>query len=114
MLYDLSTLKKLSENDETFIIEMLQTFKRITPPILQRMNEYLSQQKYDALGREAHKMIPGVSFLGAKQLQEKLVVIEETVKSGEGMEKIPSLVSEAIRISLELIACFENDFPGKV
>ena len=114
MLYDLSTLRKLSDNDETFIIDMLQTFKKITPPILQRMNEYISQQKYEALGREAHKMIPGVSFLGAKELQEVLISIEENAKSGEGLDKMPLLVSVVIKKSNELIACFENDFPGKV
>ena len=35
MLYDLGILRKLSDNDETFIIDMLQTFKKTTPPILQ-------------------------------------------------------------------------------
>jgi HPt (histidine-containing phosphotransfer) domain-containing protein len=114
MLYDLSTLQKLSDNDEAFIIDMLQTFKRTAPPILQRMDEYMSQQKSDAVGREAHKMIPGVSFLGARQLQDVLVKIEETAKSGEGMDQMPSLVADAISMSNELIGCFENDFPGKI
>jgi hypothetical protein len=59
-------------------------------------------------------MIPGVSFLGANQLKEILVVIEESAKSGVGLEKMPSLVSEVIKQSNELIVCFENDFPGKV
>jgi HPt (histidine-containing phosphotransfer) domain-containing protein len=114
MLYDLSALRKLSDNDEAFIIDMLQTFKRTTPPILQRMEEYAVQQKFDAVGREAHKMIPGVSFLGAKHLQELLVSIEERAKSGEGLEAIPQKVAEVITKSNELIICFEKDFPGKV
>jgi len=114
MLYDLSALKKLSDNDENFIIDMLQTFKRTSPPILERMEEYVSQQKYEAVGREAHKMIPGVSFLGARQLQDILVSIEERAKKGEALESMSSLVSEAVKKTFELIACFENDFPGKV
>jgi HPt (histidine-containing phosphotransfer) domain-containing protein len=114
MLYDLSALRKLSDNDEAFIIDMLQTFKKTTPPILQRMAEYVSQKKFEAVGREAHKLIPGVSFLGAKELKDILVIIEETAKSGEGLDKIPSMVKEVISESNELIACFENDFPGKI
>jgi HPt (histidine-containing phosphotransfer) domain-containing protein len=110
MLYDLSALKKLSDNDETFIIDMLQTFNRTAPPILQRMEEYVSAQKFEAVGREAHKMIPGVSFLGAKQLQDVLIIIEEGAKSGEGIDKIPSLVSEVIKLVNELITSFNNDF----
>lgn len=114
MLYDLSNLKTLSNNDEIFIIDMLQTYKRTAPPIFQRMEEYLSEQKFEAIGREAHKLIPGVSFLGAKQLQDVLIVIEETAKSGKDLEKIPPLVTKAVNMSNELIASFEKDFPGKV
>lgn len=114
MLYDLTTLKKLSDNDETFIIDMLQTYKRTAPPVLQRMEEYVSAEKYEAAGREAHKLIPGVSFLGANQLKEVLVTIEETAKSGQGLENMKTLVEKAIQQSNELITCFENDFPGKI
>ncbi|MBN1791407.1 MAG: Hpt domain-containing protein [Bacteroidales bacterium] len=114
MLYDLSNLKTLSNNDEIFIIDMLQTYKRTAPPIFQRMEEYVTEQKFDAVGREAHKLIPGVSFLGAKHLQDVLVGIEETAKSGKDLEKIPPLVANAVHMSNELIASFEKDFPGKV
>jgi HPt (histidine-containing phosphotransfer) domain-containing protein len=114
MLYDLSNLKTLSNNDDAFILDMLQTYKRTSPPIFQRMEEYLAEQKFEAIGREAHKLIPGVSFLGAKQLQDVLVNIEETAKSGKDTDKIPPLVTKAVNMSNELIACFEKDFPGKV
>jgi len=114
MLYDLGTLRTLSNNDETFILDMLQTFKRTSPPIIQRMEEYMQEQKIDAVGREAHKMIPGVSFLGAKQLQEVLVKIEESAKSGKDLELMPTLVTDAVFKTNELIRCFENDFPNKV
>jgi HPt (histidine-containing phosphotransfer) domain-containing protein len=114
MQYDLGNLRKLSDNDETFILDMLQTFKKTSPPIIERMKEYLLQQKYEAIGREAHKMIPGVSFLGAKQLQEVLVKIEETAKSGKDLENMATLVPEAIQQTTDLIHCFENDFPGKI
>jgi HPt (histidine-containing phosphotransfer) domain-containing protein len=114
MIYDLGTLRNLSNNDETFIIDMLETYKRTAPPILERMQVYLSEQKYEAVGREAHKMIPGVSFLGAKELQEVLVAIEESAKSGNNLEKMPIWVADAVQKSHELIRCFENDFPGKI
>jgi len=114
MLYDLSNLKTLSNNDEAFIIDMLQTYKRTAPPIFQRMEEDIAEGKLEATGREAHKLIPGVSFLGAKSLQDVLVRVEETVKNGKDLDKIPALVSTAVNLSNELIACFEKDFPGKL
>lgn len=114
MLYDLSALRKLSDNDETFIIDMLQTFKKTAPPVLERMAVYVAEQKTEAIGREAHKLIPGVTFLGAKTLQDVLVTIEEMAKKGENIETIASAVEEATTMSQTLIACFENDFPGKL
>jgi len=114
IMYDLATLRNLSNNDEAFIIDMLQTFKRTAPPILERMEQYTAENKFEAAGREAHKMIPGVSFLGAKDLQEVLVQIEEIAKSGNGLEEIQPLVIVAVQKSYELIRCFEHDFPGKL
>jgi len=110
MRYDLSMLRKLSDNDENFIREMLQTFKKTAPPIVNRMNEYALQQKFEALGREAHKLIPGVSFLGARDLENILKKLETAGKSGEDSAKIPSLIMEAGDIVRSLIADFENDF----
>jgi hypothetical protein len=114
MLYDLGTLRKMSDNDEAFIIDMLQTYKKTAPPVFERMQDYLSQQKIEAMGKEAHKLIPGVSFLGALQLKDMLVKIEESGKTGNISPDIPLIVKEAANFSDELIRCFENDFPGKI
>jgi HPt (histidine-containing phosphotransfer) domain-containing protein len=110
MLYDLSMLRKLTNNDLTFIVDMLQTFKRTAPPALDRMKDYVSRNKFEEVGREAHKLIPGVSFLGAKKLQDVLVIIEESAKKTDNHSKIPALVLEATDDTNELISCFENDF----
>jgi HPt (histidine-containing phosphotransfer) domain-containing protein len=110
MKYDLSMLRKLSDNDEAFILDMLQTFKRTAPPVIARMEEYATQQKMEAASREAHKLIPGVSFLGARDLEQVLKGIEEKGKTGENPEMMDSLIQEAKTIVDELISAFENDF----
>ena len=111
MKYDLSILRKLSDNDETFILDMLQTFKRTAPPVIARMEEYSSQQKPEAAGREAHKLIPGVSFLGVRDLETVLKGIEEKGKLGEISEDMTSLIQKAKNIINELISDFEHDYP---
>jgi hypothetical protein len=110
MLYDLSQLRTLSNNDETFIIDILETFRKTNIPSIQRMHEYLAQEKYEAIGREPHKMIPGVSFLGAKPLQDILVVIEENAKEGKDLDNMSTLVKQAGDRVNELVMCFKNDF----
>jgi HPt (histidine-containing phosphotransfer) domain-containing protein len=103
-------LRKLSDNDEKFIIDMLQTFKRTAPPVIARMEEYMKQFKMEAIGREAHKLIPGVSFLGAKELETILKTIEESCKAGEKKEQMPALIHQVKTIVNELISEFETDF----
>ena len=110
MKYDLTMLRKLSDNDENFILDMLQTFKRTAPPVVARMEEYMTQFKMEAVGREAHKLIPGVSFLGAKELEDILKIIEESCKAGEKKEQMPALILQAKSIINELISEFETDF----
>jgi len=111
MLYDLTQLKTLSNNDETFIIDMLQTFRRLTPSGIDRMREYMAGAKHEAVGREAHKMIPGVSFLGAKSLEEILARIEENAKAGTNLEEMPAWIKQAGEVVTELISSFEQEYP---
>lgn len=110
MNYDLTMLRKLSDNDETFILDMLQTFKKTAPPVVARMEEYMSQNKTEAIGREAHKLIPGVSFLGAKELEALLKIIEESGKTGGANEQMPALILQVKTIINDLISQFETDF----
>jgi hypothetical protein len=100
MKYDLTMLRKLSDNDENFILDMLQTFKKTAPPVVARMEEYMTQ----------YKMIPGVSFLGAKELEDILKIIEESCKAGEKKEQMPALILQVKTIVNELIYEFETDF----
>jgi HPt (histidine-containing phosphotransfer) domain-containing protein len=108
--YDLTMLRNLSDNDAHFIKDMLQTFKRTAPPAIDRMEEYAAASKPDAAGREAHKLIPGVSFLGAKVLESLLVKVEETGKTGKNLEDLPEVIREVRRETSELIAEFEAGF----
>jgi len=108
--YDLSLLKKLSNNDEVFIVDMLNTFRRTAGPIIERMEKLIVSKRYESLGREAHKFIPGVSFLGIKYLEADLLKIEENAKTGTDLDKMEELVLQVKAKVKELIDAFEQDF----
>lgn len=110
MEYDLSMLKALVKDDDQFIIDFLTTFKLTSAPIIRHMLDFESQNKYDALGREAHKLIPGVSFLGVASLKDVLIHIEEGAKNGTPPDKMHAYVTEAARMVEDLIQLFEKDF----
>jgi hypothetical protein len=108
--YDLSQLKKLSGDDEVFIIDMISTFRRTAGPIIERMEQRVAEKRFEAVGREAHKFIPGVSFLGIRDLESDLVRIEENSKTGVDLDKMEELVHQVKVKVNELIDIFERDF----
>ncbi len=108
--YDLSFLNKLSNADENFIKDMILTFKRTSPKIVIKMEKYLKDNNYKALGNEAHRLIPGVSFLGAKKIEKDLAKIEKYVNENIKLDEIPSLLKNVKRSITGLIAQFDIDY----
>ena len=108
--YDLSFLHKISGGDQEFILEMISTFKEIAPEYLVKSKKYLEEKKYLPLSKETHRFIPGVSFLGIKQLEEELLKIEDYSKREIQLEEIPGLLQKVEKVVITLISEFNEDF----
>ena len=108
--YDLGLLKGMSNDDETFIKEMILTFKQTTPRIILKMGKYMKDKKYKALGKEVHRLIPGVSFLGAENIKNDLIKIEQCVNDNTNLNDIPGLLENVNKNITELITQFNIDF----
>ena len=108
--YDLSFLKRISSDDQSFIIDMLETFRNTAPGIVDKMEKYARLKKYEALSREAHRFIPGVTFLGVNDLEKDLIDIEEYAKNLKNLEKLPGLLISVRKNVESLIQCFIDDF----
>jgi len=109
-LYDLSFLNKISGGDKTFINEMISTFRQVAPEYIVKAKGYLASGSNESLSRETHRMIPGVSFLGAKFLEEDLLKIEDYTKNNKNLDEIPVLLN-SVHLKIEkLLEEFNNDF----
>ncbi|MBN2522575.1 MAG: Hpt domain-containing protein [Bacteroidales bacterium] len=109
-LYDLSFLNKISGGDKNFIHEMITTFKEVAPVYLEKARSNLESEAIDALSKETHRFIPGVSFLGAKKLEEDLMKIEEFTKKNENLNLVPALIDDVDIKIKKLIEDFDRDF----
>ncbi len=109
-LYDLSFLNKISGGDKSFIREMIDTFKEVAPAYLEKARSSLESESIDALSKETHRFIPGVSFLGAKKLEEDLMKIEEFTKKNENLDLVPALIDDVDFKIKKLIENFNRDF----
>jgi HPt (histidine-containing phosphotransfer) domain-containing protein len=108
--FDLSFLEKISGGDKEFIKEMIKTFKEMAPEFIENSQKFLSENNLESLSREAHRFIPGVSFLGIKDLEKDLVLIENYSKNKKNLDEVPNLVVIAIDKINEIIAIFNKEF----
>lgn len=108
--YDLTFLNKISGGDDNFILEMITTFKSVAPEYLRKANEYYNSGLIDALSKETHRFIPGVSFLGAKSLEEDLLLVEDFTKRNVNLERLPELLEKIQNKINLLLEDFNHDF----
>lgn len=108
--FDFSFLNKISGGDQQFILEMVNTFKELVPDFIGNSQRFLEENNYEALSREAHKFLPGVSFLGIKNLEDKLSKIEEYSKKNIDLDKIPELLDSSIKEINEIVTIFNSEF----
>ena len=112
-LYDMAFLTKVSGGDESFILEMVNTFKEVGPEYVEKANKLLNNNEIDALSKETHRVIPGVTFLGAKKLEADLMLIEEYTKKKISLEEVPGLLERCEDMIRRLIVSFDQDFIQK-
>ncbi len=108
--FDLGFLNKISGGDKAFIIEMLTTFKEMAPDFINNTKRYFEEGNLGDLSREAHRFLPGVSFLGIKDLEEDLAKLEEFSKKNINTDLIPDLVNTSIEKVNEIIVTFNKEF----
>ena len=108
--FDLGFLNKISGGDKEFIVEMINTFKELAPDYINKSKQYLKDENYDALSREAHKFLPGVSFLGIKYLEGDIALIEDYAKHKENIDKLEGLLSSSIQKITDIIESFNKEF----
>ena len=108
--FDLAFLNKISGGDKEFIIEMINTFKELAPEFVENTSRHLEDKNYDSLSREAHKFLPGVSFLGIKYLEKDIALIEDYAKKEENLDKLDGLLDSSIQKISDIIDSFNKEF----
>lgn len=73
---DLAELKRMTDGNRDFFLEMIQIFIQSTGKGVTEMNNAFRQQDYDALSNAAHKMASPVKHLRADGLYNKIKQLE--------------------------------------
>lgn len=96
MPYDLSELRKMSNNDETFVKQTLNIFIENSEEAIRVFNQSLAEENWKKIGEMAHKILPSCRHLAINSIVQNLVEIKTKTIIHEDHEEIAQLVKETV------------------
>ncbi|MEM6522390.1 MAG: ATP-binding protein [Bacteroidota bacterium] len=93
-IIDLSYLKGVCNNDESFMREMIDTFVTNTPQIISEMVHMSKEQNWRQVSALAHKLKPSVTFMGINQIKDAIKRIESFAKEGRKIDVVAKDIDE--------------------
>ena len=91
---DLSYLRKMSSNDESFIQEMVTSFIEKTPEIIAQIKQANKDENWQEVGEIAHKLKPNLAFMGIDSLKKLILEIEANANNKSNTKDIPDLIEK--------------------
>ena len=86
MITDLTYLKSLASEDESFIRDMINIFREQFEEYAKEMPELLEEAEFIKLSKMAHKAKSSVAVMGMSAVADMLQKLEMLAKSGEQSE----------------------------
>lgn len=83
--FDLSYLRSVSGNNESFVKEMVETFVQSIPQSLQDLEEAMNESDLPKLARITHQIKPSLSLLGLNSLRDAAVSLEDQFKTNTSL-----------------------------
>ncbi len=93
-MVDLSYLRKVSNNNEQFIKEIVSAFLESMPSTVSDIKTQLIKRDWDQLSRVVHKIKPTITLMGIHHLKEKIILLEKETKNGQNEHTIRELADE--------------------
>jgi hypothetical protein len=106
---DLSYLVSICGEDHEFKTEMIETFLKNTPPLINDMKNYLIDSEWKMIGDIAHKMKPSFTFMGIHTAKKLILNIERQGRLFVDVSEIPTMVLELESICNEAFAELETE-----
>lgn len=97
-LTDLSYLREVAMGDEAIVIETTEAFLEDIPEAVENMQDHFVNQEWEKLYKQAHKIKPGLKYMGMERASELILEIENQAKSGEISEDLGSQIKEFISL----------------
>jgi CheY-like chemotaxis protein len=112
--FDLSYLRSISNDNEDFIVEMMQTFVQTIPGILQEMKSCVLDKNWEKLSKLAHQIKPSFTLMGITDLRATILFIEENGKNNTNLAELPKVTHDFIHSCKGLIDDFSKELNSRL
>ena len=113
MLYDLSVLELLGDNDPEFIKTLINVFIESIPPDLDSLNQAADNQDWIMVSFMAHKIKSTIDNLGIETLKSSIRTLEaRSIVDGLSEEEILSYVKDVTLIMTEVVEDLQINNPA--
>lgn len=109
-MYNIDYLKKVSDNDQSFILEILNTFVNNGIELIDAYEKLYPASEYERLSRMVHKFIPSLNFVGVKNLHDDLCELEILLLKPSDNAKTESLIEKSKIHLLKVINQIKADY----
>ncbi len=93
-LYDLSEIREMSGNDESFLKEMIELFVTNNTQYLEELNLALKSSDWKQVKFFAHKIKPSILVVHANGLKQTIMDLNEYSGKQTNMDQIPVLITK--------------------
>jgi PAS domain S-box-containing protein len=100
---DLTYLKELSRGSNKFMVEMISLFISQTPEALSGLEKHFKNKDWKGLHAVAHKMKPSVSFVGLKEIEKEVKLVQDYAANETNLEELPPLIQKIKKVCEEAI-----------
>lgn len=94
--FDLAYLRSVSDNNQDFLQEMIQTFVQSIPPVLEEMKASLGMKNWKKLSRLAHQIKPSFSLMGMEELRNTVSYIEENADHKTNLSELVTTTQDFV------------------
>ena len=101
--FDLAYLRSISDNNQEFLQDMIQTFVQSTPPVLKEMQDAVAAKNWKKLSRLAHQIKPSFGLMGMDALRKTVFAIEENAEAKANLDELVITTRAFIRDCTDVV-----------
>ncbi|HLC82646.1 MAG TPA: ATP-binding protein, partial [Bacteroidia bacterium] len=106
---DLTLLNKRAEGDKEFLMEIFESYITEMPNYLEEFNQFVKNENWSGIGKQAHKMKSPITLIGAMELKIIFEKIEKEALLEDKRNELLVLFEKVNELSLKTIEDIRNE-----